>query len=85
MYQIKFTKQAYKALRRLPSDVVGRIRDKLAQVAKDPYGQYKNVTKLQNRTGYRLRIGDWRVIYDVEDAELVILVLKVGPRGDIYR
>ena len=85
MYKINFTKQSYKFLRRIPPDVVTRIRDRLDQIAKDPYAQYANVTKLQNRSGYRLRVGDWRVIYDVQDDELFILVLKIGSRGDIYR
>ncbi len=85
MYKINFTKQAYKSLRRIPRDVVTRIRDKLDQIATDPYVQYTNVTKLQNRPGYRLRVGDWRVIYAVQEDELIILVLKVGSRGDIYR
>jgi mRNA interferase RelE/StbE len=44
-----------------------------------------NVTKLQNRDGFRLRIGDWRVIYEVQDQQLVILVLKIGSRGEVYR
>ena len=66
-------------------DVVRRIRDRLGQIAEDPFAQYPNVTKLQNRPGFRLRVGDWRVIYDVQEDELVILVLKVGSRGDIYR
>ena len=85
MYKILFTKQAYKSLRRIPSDIVGRIRERLGQIAKDPYAQNPNVTKLQNRPGYRLRVGDWRVIYDVQEDELIILVIKVGSRGDIYR
>jgi len=61
------------------------MRKKIGQIVVDPYAKHANVTKLQNRPGYRLRIGDWRIIYDVRDDELVILVLKVGPRGDIYR
>jgi mRNA interferase RelE/StbE len=61
------------------------MRDRLDQIAQDPYARYTNVTKLQNRPGYRLRVGDWRVIYDLQDEELVILVLKVGPHGDVYR
>jgi mRNA interferase RelE/StbE len=85
VYKINFTKQAYKSLRRVPRDIVDRMRDRLDQIAQDPYVQYANVTKLQNRSGYRLRVGDWRVIYDLQDEELVILVLKVGPRGDVYR
>lgn len=65
--------------------IVRRIQDRLDQIAKDPFTQNPNVTKLQNRPGYRLRVGEWRVIYDVKEDEIIILVLKVGPRGDIYR
>lgn len=72
-------------LRKLPRNEEKRIRVKLAQLSKDPYTTNANVAKLQNREGYRLRIGDWRVIYDIVDDELIILVLKVGSRGGIYR
>lgn len=85
MYNIVFTKQAYKSLRRVPRDVVARIRERLDQLAEDPYVQNPNITKLQNRPGYRLRVGDWRVIYDVQEGELIILVLKIGSRGGVYR
>ena len=85
MYQIVFTKQVYKSLRRIPKNVVYRLRKKLDQIAKDPYATHTNVIRLQNRSGYRLRVGDWRVIYDIRKEELVILVLKVGSRGEIYR
>ena len=85
MYKIVFTKQVYKSLRRIPRDVVDRMRKNLDQIAKDPYAHFANVTKLQNRAGFRLRVGDWRVIYDVQEDALIILVLKVGSRGDIYR
>ena len=85
MYKIVFTRQAYKSLRRLPKDIVHRMRERLDQIAENPFSQHPNVIKLQNRPGYRLRVGDWRVIYDVQEGELIILVLKVGSRGDIYR
>ena len=85
MYKIVFTKQVHKSLRRIPVNVVASIRKRLDQIAEDPYAQHPNVTKLQNRPGYRLRVGDWRVIYDIKKNELIILVLKVGSRGEIYR
>jgi mRNA interferase RelE/StbE len=85
MYKISFTKQANKSLGKMPLDVAMSIRDKLKQIATDPYAPHANVTKLQNRPGYRLRVGDWRVIYEVQKTELVVLVLKIGPRGGIYR
>ena len=65
--------------------LVQRIRERLDRIAIDPYAHYASVTKLQNRPGYRLRVGEWRVIYEIEGNELVILVLRVGSRGEVYR
>jgi mRNA interferase RelE/StbE len=84
MYRIVYTKEATKTLRKLPRNVSKLIHEKLDDIAADPYGQHNNVTRLQNRSGYRLRVGDWRVIYEVQDAQLVILVLTLGARGGIY-
>jgi mRNA interferase RelE/StbE len=85
MYEIFFTKQSDRALRKMPRNKSNLIRDKLAVIANDPYAQHNNVTKLQNRSGYRLRVGDWRIIYEIQNDKLVILVLKIAPRGEIYR
>jgi len=85
MYKILFTKQADRALRTMPRNVAILICEKIDQIAVDPYGSHPNVTKLQGRSGYRLRVGDWRVIYEILDEELVILVLRIGSRGGIYR
>ena len=85
MYRILFAKSADKALRGIPRELARRIREQLDLIAQDPYAQHDNVTKLKNRPGYRLRVGDWRVIYELEDNKLIILVLKIGSRGDVYR
>jgi mRNA interferase RelE/StbE len=85
MYEILFTKQADRALRKMSRHTAHLIREKLDQLAQDPHARNPNVTKLQGRPGYRLRVGDWRVIYELEDDRLVILVLKVAPRGGVYR
>lgn len=61
------------------------IREKLVAIAADPYAEHPNSKKLQGREGYRLRVGDWRVIYEIQNDVLVILVLKVAPRGEVYR
>lgn len=84
MYRIAYTKQATKTLRKLPQNVVRLIHKKLGDIAADPRAQHNNVTKLRNRPGYRLRVGDWRVIYKIDDDQLVILVLKLGSRGGVY-
>jgi mRNA interferase RelE/StbE len=85
MHRILFTKSADRALRKMPQDVARRIREKLDLIAEDPYAQHPNVTRLQNRPGYRLRVGDWRAIYEIEGEELVLLVLRIGSRGEVYR
>ena len=85
MYRILFTRSADKALRKMPRDIAQRIRERLDHIAADPYAKHPNVTKLQNRPGYRLRVGDWRVIYEIESGELIILVLRIGSRGEVYR
>ncbi len=84
MYRVVTTKSFDKALARLPLNWQKRIVAKVKEVAADPYAPNNNLTKLQGRDGYRLRVGDWRVIYELQDERLVMLVLDMGPRGDIY-
>jgi mRNA interferase RelE/StbE len=84
MYRVVATKSFGKALARLPMNWQKRIVAKIREIAADPYAPNNNLTKLQGRDGYRLRVGDWRVIYELQDDHLVMLVLDVGPRGGIY-
>jgi mRNA interferase RelE/StbE len=69
----------------MPGNTTQHIREKLDQIAADPYTGHPNVTRLQNRPGYRLRVGDWRVLYEIEGERLIILVLRIGSRGEVYR
>jgi mRNA interferase RelE/StbE len=85
MYRVVFTKQSDRILRKLPRTIANLIRAKINEIAINPYGSHNNVTKLIGRPGFRLRVGDWRAIYEVHDEELVLLVVKIGPRGEVYR
>jgi len=85
VYKFSFTKQAARSLLKALREVAALIRTKLQQLAQDPFGSHPNVTKLQNREGYRLRVDNWCVIYDIQKKEFVILVLKIAPRGEIYK
>jgi mRNA interferase RelE/StbE len=84
MYSVLTTKSFDKALARLPANWQKRIVAKIKEVAANPYAPNNNLTKLQGRDAYRLRVGDWRVLYELHDDRLVMLVLDVGARGGIY-
>ena len=84
-YNIVFTKQATKILQKIPANNMVRIRQKIEEIAENPFLPHSNVTKLQNREGYRLRVGDWRVIYEVQQDKVLIIVLKIGLRKEVYR
>ena len=85
MYKVIYSKQSQRTLLKLPRNLAKRIRARLDYIALDPYVQDNNVIKLQDRPGYRLRVGDWRIIYEIHDGELLILALKIAPRGSVYR
>jgi mRNA interferase RelE/StbE len=84
MYRVVTTKSFAKSLARLPVNWQKRIVEKIKEVARDPYAKHNNVTKLQGREGYRLRVGDWRVIYELHNDHLELWALEVGARGGIY-
>ena len=69
----------------MPRQTAGVIRDKLDQIAVDPKATLSNVTRLKNRPAYRLRVGQWRLIYEIHDDEVVILVVRIATRGNVYR
>lgn len=83
MNSIRYTADALKILRRMPRNTADLIRQKIEEVAADP-AKALNVKKLKGRDGYRLRVGDWRVVYTIEAGVLVLIVIEIGPRGGIY-
>ena len=85
MYQIEYTRDVVKALKAMPRNVSLQIRGKIEQLAADPFAANNNVKKLVGREAFRLRVGDWRVIYEIAGGRLVIHVLTVAPRGGAYQ
>jgi mRNA interferase RelE/StbE len=80
--EIRYNKASIKALTKMPSNTARLIRRKIEQYASDPESMANNVKRLQGRDGYRLRVGDWRVIFDRDG--VVLDILEIGPRGSIY-
>ena len=85
MYQIEYTRDALKALKAMPRNVGRQIRGKIELLAADPFALNNNVRKLVGREAFRLRVGDWRVIYEVEGGRLLIHVLTIASRGGVYQ
>lgn len=82
MLDIRYTRAAIRMLRRMPRNTADLIRIKIEAYATDPASQANNVKALRGREGIRLRVGDWRVILDLQGN--VLAVLEIGPRGGIY-
>jgi mRNA interferase RelE/StbE len=82
MMRIAYSREALKTLRRIPANTARTIRAKIEQYAAKPSSLANNVKRLRGRPGYRLRVGEWRVIFD-KDGD-VVSVLLIGPRGGIY-
>ncbi len=84
MYKITFSKQADKALRRMPRNVAIIIAKKIKELAESPK-RMRNVKKLTDHPGYRMRVGDWRVVYTVKEKEVLIHIVKIKSRGEVYK
>lgn len=83
-YQVEIDRPVEKSFRRLPRDLLRRLiaaMDKLADEPR-PAGSRKLVG-YENL--YRVRVGDWRILYQIHDDRLVVLVIEIGPRGSVYR
>ncbi|TAN55964.1 MAG: type II toxin-antitoxin system RelE/ParE family toxin [Rhodospirillales bacterium] len=83
-WRIEYSSEAIIALRRIPANTSRTIRGKIERLANDPFAPNNNVKALKGRPGFRLRIGDWRVIYELHGSVLVVEVLAIGPRGNVY-
>jgi len=84
MYKITFSKDPDKTLRRLPRNLALNITKKIKQLAINPQ-KMPNVKKLTDHPAYRLRIGDWRVLYSIHEDELLIHIIKIKSRGEVYK
>ena len=83
-YTIQIDKDAEKVLRRQGRTTKERLVRTILVLADDPHPA--NSRKLEGYHDlYRLRVGDWRIIYQVINDQLLILVLEVGSRGEVYR
>ena len=82
-YRVILPKSVQKQLDRLADDVANRILVRLAGLETNP--RPSDVKKLKGRNAWRIRVGDYRVIYEIHDRELQVLIITVGHRREVYR
>ena len=83
-YRIKVKKSAAKALKKIPKTDRKRIIEKIDDLAENPDGPDTIKMKGDNPF-HRVRVGDYRIVYEIQDDVLLILIFKIGHRKDIYR
>jgi mRNA interferase RelE/StbE len=82
-YSLRIKRSAEKELRRIPKTDLRRIVDRIDSLAADPRPQ--GCEKLFGDNVYRIRQGDYRILYTVDDDERVVEIIKVGHRREVYR
>ena len=83
-YKVEILRGALKQLKKIPSELQERIKIKIDDLATEP--RPNGVKKLKGKeNAYRIRVGDYRVIYDIFDELLVVSVVEVGHRKNIYK
>ena len=82
-YTVILSRSARKQLERFSVEEEKRILNKLSELETNP--RLSSCKKLKNRDGWRIRVGDYRVIYEIHDKVLQVIVIAVGHRREIYR
>ena len=84
MYSLVIERAAEKDMQRLPEDVHGRVSETILQLKSNP--RPHGSKKLVGMAGsWRIRVGDYRVLYDIADAIRIVRVYRVRHRKDVYR
>ena len=81
-YEVVFKRSVYKDLRPIPKADIKRIIERIDSLVEDPRGV--GCEKLSGQERYRLRLGVYRIVYEIEDNRLVVTVVKIGHRGTVY-
>lgn len=85
-YRIEFVKSARKEFDKLPSRVKEKVTEALSLLKQNPFLKLLKVKKLKGAEAlYRIRIGAYRLVYEVRKKQLVIIVIKLGHRKEVYR
>jgi len=83
VYQLEISHTAHRQISKLPAQTRERVNSAIALLAEDPRPQ--GIKKLTAREGYRIRVGDYRILYSINDETRTVTVYRVMPRENAYR
>jgi len=83
VYRLEVSHIAHRQIRRLPAQTQERVDRAIARMAENP--RPPGNKKLTVRNGYRVRVGDYRILYQVDDEAKAVIIYRVMARGDVYR
>jgi mRNA interferase RelE/StbE len=81
-YSVLILRRAQKELAALPANGYSRVKSAILSLEDEP--RPKTCKKLVGRDGWRIRVGDYRVIYEIDDEARIVVVLHIGHRRDVY-
>jgi mRNA interferase RelE/StbE len=82
MYKVRIERKAQKKLIKIPEPYYSNIKAAILDLGRDP--RPIGCKKLKGRDGYRIRVSDYRIIYEIQDNVLLVDVIDLGHRKDIY-
>ena len=82
-YRVVFRKSVAQDMHRIPNGNLRRILAAIDSLSEDP--RPSGIEKLSGQERYRMRQGDYRIIYEIKDDEVIVVVVKVGHRKDVHR
>ena len=83
MYTVELARSAARELRGLPAAVQRRVTAKICALAREP--RPRGVAKIKKRNLYRIRIGNHRILYKIDDKNTLVAILSIGHRREVYR
>lgn len=85
-WRIVFQKSAYKEYQKLPQQICQKVDKVFKTLISDPFDKTLDLKRIRGKQNYyRVRIGNYRIVYQVKESILLILIIRVGHRKDIYR
>jgi mRNA interferase RelE/StbE len=83
LHEVRLLPEAARAYRKLRGPIQERVRKAIDTLADDP--RPRGATKLAGRADFRIRVGDYRIVYAVDDEAKVVLVARIAHRREVYR